>query len=1326
MGRYHWISRVAAILLCFVVVGQLLVLPVCAAEIQETEVNTIEEYGTVSEDEESETVESSVPELVPAEDEPEEYIESGDEELLTQKYRITGFQPLSEAMSQRVYSYEGKPSEAEVVTDLPEYLEVYLDNGDTVFEMPVDWKGIGNYDETGFFYYEFDPVWDEDVYVLDTQDVIPYIGIYLDRAQLMSVSGSENETIIYDYLIHEMGLNTAAACGVLANIKCESDFNPNQTGDYINGVYTSYGICQWHNDRLTALQNYTDQWETLEGQLDYLNYELNNDPYYSKVLTYLKGVSNDALGCYDAAYYWCYYFETPADTANTAVTRGKLAQNTYWPYYSTGNVVISGGNAPGTLNKGESFEIQGTLSSDSIITSVTAGVYNVGGSMKTGATVTPNTYSYELSSLDSEVRFGSLSAGVYRYKVTAKNSVGTTTLVNKVFVVLADESTIEEDTYYVSSMTDATYMAAVEGGSSLSGANICLKKSADSNYMKFSFEYQSNGYYKIRNLGSNKCLGITDGASASGSNVEQQAEGVLWQVLPDESGAWYLVPQSAVNCCFDLKSNTIADGQNIDIYTANMTTAQRWKLTTISAGASIVGATEPGTMAEGSSFDIRGTITSGSAITSVTVGVYDAAGNMKIGKTVSPNTTTYDLKNVDTSIKFGTLTAGIYRYKVIAVSGSGTAVLVNKVFVVTGTGQTVADGTYHIASMTNSDYVLSIKSDSNTEGANVHLWKKASTNYMKFQFIYDGNGYYKIRNAGSGKYLGVAGQSSSSGANVEQQTGGTLWMVLSDGTGAYYLVPKTAMGNCLDLSGNTIANGKNIDIYTANMTTAQRWKLNEIAEVVAQKPTISGATIPGTMSEGSSFSIRGTISSNVSITSVTVGVYDVKGNMKIGKTVSPNATTYDLVNVDTSVKFGTLAAGVYRYRVTAVNAAGTTELVNKVFVVTGTGQTVANGIYHIASVTNGNYALSIKSDSNTTGANVHLWKKASTNYMKFQFIYNGSGYYKIKDVGSGKYLGVTGQSSSSGANVEQQTDGTLWQVLSDGNGAYYLIPKTATGCCLDLSGNTVANGRNIDIYTANMTTAQRWKLENTAVSQKATISGATIPGTMSEGSSFSIRGTVSSDSNITSVTVGVYDVSGSMKIGKKVEPDTTAYDLKNIDTSIKFGTLAAGIYRYKVMASNGAGTAELVDKVFVVTATGQTVANGTYYIASMTNSGYVLSIKSDSNTAGANVHLWKKTSTNYMKFQFTYSGSGYYKIKDVGSGKYLGVADQSSSSGANVEQQTDGTLWQVLSDETGAWYLVPKTATGSCLDLSGNKVENGRNIDIYTANMTTAQRWKLQ
>ena len=50
-----------------------------------------------------------------------------------------------------------------------------------------------------------------------------------------------------------MGLNNAAACGVLTNIQCESSFNPEVLGD--GG--TSYVICQWHNERWTRLQKYT-------------------------------------------------------------------------------------------------------------------------------------------------------------------------------------------------------------------------------------------------------------------------------------------------------------------------------------------------------------------------------------------------------------------------------------------------------------------------------------------------------------------------------------------------------------------------------------------------------------------------------------------------------------------------------------------------------------------------------------------------------------------------------------------------------------------------------------------------------------------------------------------------------------------------------------------------------------------------------------------------------------------------------------------------------------------------------------------------------------
>ena len=85
-------------------------------------------------------------------------------------------------------------------------------------------------------------------------------------------------------------------------------------------------------------------------------------------------------------------------------------------------------------------------------------------------------------------------------------------------------------------------------------------------------------------------------------------------------------------------------------------------------------------MNQGHSFSIRGTISSGEKLSSVTVGVYDTNGKMRIGKTVSPNVSSYDLRNVDTAIKFSALTAGGYRYKVIANTASGTTVLINTAF----------------------------------------------------------------------------------------------------------------------------------------------------------------------------------------------------------------------------------------------------------------------------------------------------------------------------------------------------------------------------------------------------------------------------------------------------------------------------------------------------------------------------------------------------------------------------------------------------------------------------------------------------------------------
>lgn len=154
-------------------------------------------------------------------------------------------------------------------------------------------------------------------------------------------TAAQVEAEVKEYLMNELGLNLAATCGVLANIYRESSFRYQVIGD--NG--TSYGLCQWHAGRWDALKrNSPNDWQEVSGQMRHLAIELRGA--YKKVLNYLLSVANTAQGAYDAGYYWCKYFEIPADTENMAKLRGNLAKDTYWPKYTA--TQNSGNTAPST------------------------------------------------------------------------------------------------------------------------------------------------------------------------------------------------------------------------------------------------------------------------------------------------------------------------------------------------------------------------------------------------------------------------------------------------------------------------------------------------------------------------------------------------------------------------------------------------------------------------------------------------------------------------------------------------------------------------------------------------------------------------------------------------------------------------------------------------------------------------------------------------------------------------------------------------------------------------------------------------------------------
>lgn len=150
-------------------------------------------------------------------------------------------------------------------------------------------------------------------------------------ADALLEKGYTVEQIIYAFLVKEMKLNTAAACGILANVDRECSFRVT-AASYDGG----YGICQWTGTRNTLLKNWCSEngydASTLEGQLRFLQYELENTR--TNTLKYLKNVENSAAGAYDAAYYFCYNFEIPANRAARSVERGNLAKDQYWRTYA--------------------------------------------------------------------------------------------------------------------------------------------------------------------------------------------------------------------------------------------------------------------------------------------------------------------------------------------------------------------------------------------------------------------------------------------------------------------------------------------------------------------------------------------------------------------------------------------------------------------------------------------------------------------------------------------------------------------------------------------------------------------------------------------------------------------------------------------------------------------------------------------------------------------------------------------------------------------------------------------------------------------------------
>ena len=152
-------------------------------------------------------------------------------------------------------------------------------------------------------------------------------------------SGSDNIDTTFQFLTQIMGLNNAAACGIIANMNAESTgLVPDQNEIGGGG---GYGICQWtdtkYAKRRTELFNWCESNNedptSLSGQLLFFQYELTQKSAFSTLYGKLKAVSNTANGAAEAAEDFCRAYEIPQGLEDAVNKRRASAMNDFWPVY---------------------------------------------------------------------------------------------------------------------------------------------------------------------------------------------------------------------------------------------------------------------------------------------------------------------------------------------------------------------------------------------------------------------------------------------------------------------------------------------------------------------------------------------------------------------------------------------------------------------------------------------------------------------------------------------------------------------------------------------------------------------------------------------------------------------------------------------------------------------------------------------------------------------------------------------------------------------------------------------------------------------------------
>lgn len=365
----------------------------------------------------------------------------------------------------------------------------------------------------------------------------------------------------------------------------------------------------------------------------------------------------------------------------------------------------------------------------------------------------------------------------------------------------------------------------------------------------------------------------------------------------------------------------------------------------------------------------------------------------------------------------------------------------------------LADGTYTISTLLNSNYVLDVKDGSTSNGANIQLYEANDTAAQQFKVSHDSQGYVTFTNVKSGRVLDLNGAIVKDAGNIQQYTSnGTRaqkWIVKQDGNG-YVVMSAINPNYILDLNGGSVRNGSNIQLHSVTGSNSQRWN---ITKYVSKDERINNLAAQN----------KNTLAD---------GVYEINSVKNSNYTLDVNsASTRNGANVQLYLRNGTQAQA---FRVshdsqgfvtfTNINSGKVIDLDGAI---TKNGRNIhqyaSNGTraqkwivqqsgsgYSIVSAIDTSFALDIRNGSVYSGSNIQLYKSNNTAAQQWTF---------------NKYVTERERCDSyASQNKDRMADGV------------YYIKNQNVGFALDVADGSLYGGANVQLYSLNKTNAQKWKI----------------------------------------------------------------------------------------------------------------------------------------------------------------------------------------------------------------------------------------------------------